>query len=85
MYYKFYILCMIENRVKLRLVLIKEKALAQINEFKVSHTSLESMIMCVRDFLNVLSGLGKRPGYQYRNGTVDTRLLQARGRLVSLD
>ena len=29
---------MIENRVKLRLRLIKEKALAQINEFKVSYT-----------------------------------------------
>lgn len=28
---------MIENRVKLRLLLIKEKALAQINEFKVSY------------------------------------------------
>ena len=44
----------IENRVKLRLVLIKEKALAQINEYKVSYMCVQAW-KSMFEFLNFLS------------------------------
>jgi hypothetical protein len=50
---------MIENRIKLRLMLIKEKALAQINEFKVSYMYIIHQIMILKFYLD----LDERPGY----------------------